>query len=121
VAAIIDVTDPRGHRVVCSGARWEQHICRTHPELVAHLAEVERTLQEPHFIAQDVEDPCSQAYYSFRLLPGQMQNCYLKVIVRFDDRWRRKRGYVVTAYPVTVVTKEERVIWISPDLPLFPR
>ncbi len=101
----IEVTDPRGFVIRCSGEYWEKHILVNHPELAGYEPFVERALQSPTHdcIFADKRFSNRQVYY------GPLRHgIEMKVVVRFDDP---REGVVVSAAPCSKRQNGEKLTW----------
>lgn len=104
---LFTATDPRGRRVICTKAQWDDHIILNHSDMVGEEPLVQLTIEQPSFgIYQDVTNPDRHIYY--RRGPGETMN--IKVVVEFaaDDT-----GIVITAYFTVMGKGGEKLLWLG--------
>jgi hypothetical protein len=60
---IIDVTDPRGKKVICTKGCWYGHVLERHPFLRYSLKTAKKTIEKPNFINSSGQDSQREVYY----------------------------------------------------------
>ena len=101
---LFEVLDPRKKTIRCTREQWDRHVIQNKPFMVTYLEEVKRTLQNPDFISQDVNNKTRQCYYSRKIKTQH----YLKVVVNLDSE---NEASVITAYLADSGKRGERIIW----------
>lgn len=76
-----EARDPRGVRVVLSGALWQEKILQDHPELASHLPDVLRAIAEPDRVLPDPVYEDRRRYY----LRGAGPSRWLLVVVSYEQ------------------------------------
>ena len=101
---IFEVTDPRGHKIVCTEENWKLHILDQHPFMVNYIEEIKQAIEKPFlgFIYSDTTNEKRHIYYG-----KAVDIRYVKVVVEFDT----EDGTVITAYLTTNMKKGEKLIW----------
>lgn len=100
---IIDATDPRGRRVVCSKACWHGHILIKHPFMFSWLKRLHKAIEEPIAIFKDSDFGDREVYYHLT------KKKYVKVVVRFEG----DKGEVVTAFLTDSPKPGETLLWVK--------
>ena len=99
---LINVTDPRGKKIICTRDCWHGHVLRRHSFMQKFLKFVEKTLEKPDAIHSDRKEPDAQVYYKRR---SKYQ--LMRVVVKFD----RNQGEVKTVFKCNSPKRGEVQIW----------
>ncbi len=102
---LFEVTDLRGHKVVCTETCWNDHILSQRPWMLGWEDEIRKAIESPYMgIFQDNEFDNREIYYG--LSEGKQR--YIKVVVEVQEG---NYNEVVTAFPTDSPKKGERLIW----------
>lgn len=106
---LFELTDPQGRKVACSWEVWNIHIVGRRKWMMKRFEEVQKTVQMPNLIQQDVVRNNRESYY--RLFKVGNDSLYMKVVVEFDQLF--KQGSVITAYTCDQPKPGETVLWME--------
>ena len=102
---LFEVSDPRGHKIICTEDCWNEHILFNRPWMIGWENEVQKAIESPHMgIFQDNAYKNREIYYG--LSAGKER--YIKVVVESKDQ---NYGEVITAFPTDSPKSGERMIW----------
>lgn len=110
----IQCYDKDGTAVVCKRNYWEAHIIDAHPEMKGCEGHVKATIESPYQIYQDSTHPNRRILYRPFILPKPYDRQYLRVAIDYRHRrWKKPRGYVVTAFSSANIKKGDILVWSS--------
>ena len=106
--------DKDGIPVICSKECWEDHILDGHPEMEGCETHVKATIENPYQIYQDAFDIKVKVIYKPFILPKPFNQQYLRVAIKYSrKKFKRPRGYVLTAFPCINIKKGDILIWTA--------
>ena len=106
---IFETKDREGVIVRMSKDTYERHL-PIHPEIADYIEEAELTVQDPELIIRD-DDNCYH-HYRLGLGRGKYKKCYVRVLVNYRHRRRKKEG-IVSSYWLSRTVGEGEVIWMK--------
>jgi len=100
---ILDATDPRGKKVICSSGCWDEHILSKRPSMSGWIKKLPKAIEEPDAIFKDADFEDREVYYLLA------KRNYLKVVVRFQG----DQGEVITAFLTDSPKPGETLLWVK--------
>jgi hypothetical protein len=104
-----ETKDRDGVTVRMSKATYEKHL-PMHPEIADYVEEAKLTIQEPEIVKRD-DDGCHH-HYRLGLGRGKYEKCYLRVLVIYHGRGKRKHGVVASYWMSRNIGRQGEVIWL---------
>lgn len=99
MAAHFTCTDCFGFHIVCDATVWFGHILASRPTMAGHEQEVIRALTDPTEVYIDRHHPDRRLFYAVtNKAPTALGIGYIRVVVQYQSRRNKVRGYVITAF-----------------------
>jgi len=107
---LFETKDRDGITVRMSKATYDKHL-PIHPEIAHYVQEAKLTIQEPEVVVRD-DDGCHH-HHRLGLGRGKHKGCYLRVLVNYHGRGKRKYGIVASYWMSRNICPHGEVIWVS--------